>query len=118
MPHCVIQCPSTLLESIEIPNLLSAIHRAADQSSLFEPDDIKVRLLPVQHYLVGPTAAPFVHVECSLLSGRTTQQRQTLAQLLAKALCAAVPDVKMLSVEVREIVRAAYCNRASLEAAV
>lgn len=114
MPHCVIQYPSNLFESVDVDSLLTSIHAAADQSALFESGDIKVRLLPVEHYLVGPEPAPFVHLECSLLSGRSIEQRQSLARLLAKALCEAVPDVEMVSVEVREIVRATYCNRAAL----
>ncbi|WP_444931347.1 5-carboxymethyl-2-hydroxymuconate Delta-isomerase [Microbulbifer sp. SSSA002] len=118
MPHCVIQCPSSMLASIDVPGLLASVHMAADQSALFESGDIKVRMLPVEHYLVGGNPGPFIHLECSLLSGRSVEQRQNLAQLLAKALCTVLPEVEMISVEVREIVRAAYCNRAALELAL
>jgi len=115
MPHCVIHCPSVLIEEVDVSGLMTAVYHATESSGLFKRGDIKVRIMPTEYYLVGHTSAVFAHLECLLLSGRTLVQRQNLAQLLTKAMCESLPDVEMLSVEVREVVKASYCNREALE---
>lgn len=115
MPHCVIHCPSLFMKEVDISALMAAVYHAAESSGLFKQGDIKVRILPTEYYLLGHTSEIFAHLECSLLSDRTLEQRQNLAQLLTKALCESLPGVEMLSVEVREIVKAAYCNREALQ---
>ncbi|BBM03204.1 5-carboxymethyl-2-hydroxymuconate Delta-isomerase [Microbulbifer sp. GL-2] len=115
MPHCVIHCPSVFIKEVDISALMTAVYHAAESSGLFKQGDIKVRIMPTEYYLVGHTSAVFAHLECSLLSGRTLEQRQNLSQLLTKAMCESLPGVETLSVEVREIVKSAYCNREALE---
>lgn len=58
------------------------VFSGALKSALFEADgrDIKVRAISDQIYLTGTEKADFVHVVLKILSGRTSAQKQSLAQ--------------------------------------
>ncbi|KUM02344.1 5-carboxymethyl-2-hydroxymuconate Delta-isomerase [Chromobacterium subtsugae] len=111
MPHCVIECPAELAQAPQIMPLMQAVHQAAVASGLFETPDIKVRVLPSAHYLVGGQPDAFVHVTTHILAGRSEQQKKQLADAVARAACAQLPQVAMITSEVRDIQREAYSNR-------
>ncbi|AUH49582.1 5-carboxymethyl-2-hydroxymuconate isomerase [Chromobacterium sp. ATCC 53434] len=116
MPHCVIECSAQIAAQPDIHRLLQSAHQAADASGLFETHDIKVRLLPYEDYLVGGKDQDFVHIVCHILAGRSDEQKGRLANSLVHTVCAWLPDVAMVSCEVRDIVRAHYSNRRQIMA--
>lgn len=91
--------------------MLQSAHEAADASGLFQSHDIKVRRLPYEDYLVGGKDQNFVHIICHILSGRSDEQKGMLADSLVRAACSWLPEVSVISCEVRDIVRANYSNR-------
>lgn len=114
MPHCVIQCPESLSELIDFDVLVKAVHDITEQSGLFSLGDVKSRLVTSTHYLVGGEVQHYLHVVCHILSGRTVLQRKRLADDITTVLCQHLPTVKMISVEVREIEKRVYSNRAAI----
>lgn len=116
MPHCVIECPVELVSLVDLERLVSAIHDAAESSNLFEPGDVKARLVLSEHYVVGGIKAPYVHTVVHLLSGRSDDQKKHLADLVTTAVCHLLPSVEMISTEARDIPRLAYSNRRSVQA--
>ncbi|OHX12735.1 hypothetical protein BI347_03885 [Chromobacterium sphagni] len=111
MPHCVIECPAELARRQDMKPLMLAVHEAAAASGLFEASDIKVRVLPSEHYLVGGATEPYVHVTSHILAGRSDQQKKRLTEAIARAVCVQLPHVAIVTSEVRDIQRAAYSNR-------
>jgi 5-carboxymethyl-2-hydroxymuconate isomerase len=114
MPHCVIECPASLGDLVDLDVLLKAVHDAAEATGLFSLGDVKARLLLSEHFLVGGKKDPFVHVISHILAGRTAEQKKLLSAAVAVSICELLPNVEMISVEVRDIDRAAYSNRQSL----
>jgi 5-carboxymethyl-2-hydroxymuconate isomerase len=111
MPHCVIECSAELSSFISFDVLVKEIHNTTENSGLFEAGDIKTRLVLSDNYLVGGKKEHFVHIIAHILSGRTVQQRKDLSDALVLTLCRLLPNVEMLSVEVREIEKDVYSNR-------
>jgi 5-carboxymethyl-2-hydroxymuconate isomerase len=114
MPHCVIECPKSLSALVDFSVLVKAVHDVTQASGLFSQGDVKARIVTAEHYVVGGQVQDYVHVISHILSGRTIEQRKTLADAITLALCELLPTVKMLSVEVREIERQIYSNRAAV----
>jgi 5-carboxymethyl-2-hydroxymuconate isomerase len=112
MPHCVIECPADLARIVNFDVLVEAVHDAAEASGLFSAGDVKARLVLANHYRVGGKRAPYVHINVHILSGRSEFQKQALARDIASAVCALLPQVEMISVEVRDIALHSYANRA------
>jgi len=115
MPHCVIECPSTLSDLLSLDTLVKEIHDITESSGLFSIGDVKSRLILSDNYLVGGKKEYYVHIVVHILSGRTVSQRKKLADAIALKLCELLPSVEMLSVEVREINKEMYSNRKSVE---
>lgn len=114
MPHCVIECPTEIKSLVDFDLLILAVHDAAESSKLFGIGDVKARLVLSEHYVVGGIKAPYVHTLVHLLSGRSEMQKKQLADLVTKAICDLLPNVEMISTEVRDIPRHAYSNRRSI----
>lgn len=114
MPHCIIECPADLARIVNFDVLVEAVHDAAEASGLFNKGDVKARLVLANHYRVGGKRAPYVHTSVQLLSGRSELQKKALADAVAKAVCELLPQVDMISVEVRDIEKRFYSNRAAV----
>ena len=115
MPHCVIECPIELKGHVCFSDLVKAVHDSAEQTNLFEPGDVKARIVSSENYLVGGQKEHYVHTVVHILAGRKVGQKKLLADSITATLCKLLPDVKMISVEVRDICKATYSNRLSVE---
>jgi 5-carboxymethyl-2-hydroxymuconate isomerase len=80
MPHCTIELSSQLLSDPQ--QILSLAFKALSSSQLFQDKDIKVRLLPYDHFKVGNGDQLFIHASVSILSGRNKEQKNDLSTLL------------------------------------
>ena len=80
MPHCIIEHSANIDSEVLVP----LVFDGALKSELFEVDgsDIKVRALPYSSYQTGIGNADFVHVVLKILSGRTSEQKSALSQLV------------------------------------
>jgi 5-carboxymethyl-2-hydroxymuconate isomerase len=94
-----------------LEDIIRAVHDAADGTGLFGKGDVKVRVNLFEHYSVGGRKSDFVHTIAYILSGRTEEQRKNLSVQIVKALKGLLPEVPIISIDIREINRATYNNR-------
>ena len=114
MPHFVVDCSQSILQSQTEEKIIARVHRAANSSNLFEEGDIKVRVNPYTIYSVGNKREDFVHVFASIMEGRSIEQRADLSRLIVGELVSLFPDVRNIAINIAEFERATYCNRAML----
>lgn len=118
MPHLTIEY-SNNLPQFNAETALAALNQALVASGQFEEIDIKSRAIQFDDFLVGtsPAGRAFVHAKLAILSGRTIETRQELANALLNALsglcglCGWPPQLQVqLCVDVQEIERASYAK--------
>lgn len=113
MPHCLVEGSRTLANLIEPADLVRLVHDTAAASDLFKPGEVKVRLSLYEHFCVGGEQTDFIHLIFYILAGRTDEQKKHLSMLLVRALLQRLPSVEAISVDVRDIDRAAFSNKRS-----
>jgi len=108
MPHMVISYAKPIEEKVDIAKMVQLVWDTADKTGLFNPAAIKVRALPVEHFLTANTDQPFIHIDAKLFAGRTDEQKQAMIQDLFNALKGLVPDAVSLSVEAIDMDQSNY----------
>jgi 5-carboxymethyl-2-hydroxymuconate isomerase len=111
MPHCILDCSRTIERHAQLKDIIKAVYDAADGTGLFGRGDVKVRVNLYEHYTVGDTEDDFVHTVAYIMSGRTEEQRRQLSKQIITALKALLPNVRVISIDIREINRVTYNNR-------
>ena len=114
MPHFVVDCSQSILESHTEEQIIERVHRAAHATTLFEEGDIKVRVNPFAIYAVGNKREDFIHVFASIMEGRSIGQRADLSKRVVGELVSMFPQVLNIAMNVAKFERATYCNRAML----
>lgn len=108
MPHCIIEVAQEIQNKINENELINAVLEGTVESVLFDKEDIKIRLLPFNQHVCGDNKIDFIHVTVKILSGRTTEQKKALSELVLSALTKLKITQVSLTVEVMEIERATY----------
>src|SRR5699024_946238 len=88
MPHLIEHYSSNMTPYIDMPDLLRALHRAADATGLFAPHTIRTRALCAQDFVVGqgtPDDA-FVHIDVRIRPERTESEQIYRLQTLSETL--------------------------------
>jgi 5-carboxymethyl-2-hydroxymuconate isomerase len=111
MPHCILDCSSSIGRHASVQQIIKTVHDAADATGLFGAGDVKVRVNLFEHYTVGGTQDDFVHTIAYIMSGRTQEQRRDLSRRIVAALKSLLPEVRVISIDVREIDSLTYNNR-------
>jgi len=114
MPHFIVDCSQSILQSQTEEKIIDHVHRAANSTNLFDEGDIKVRVNPFLIYAVGNKREDFIHVFAHIMEGRSIQQRADLSKLIVSELVSMFPHVTNIAINVAEFERATYCNRAML----
>ena len=114
MPHFIVDCSQSILQSQAEDKIIARVHRAANSTNLFEEGDIKVRVNPYTIYSVGNKREDFVHVFASIMEGRSLEQKANLSRLIVRELVAMFPHVPNVAMNVAEFEKASYCNRSML----
>jgi len=94
MPHCIVEYSVGLDGTKLVCNVYSAVLA----SGLFNADgsDIKVRATSYNQYVLGGGCSSFAHVTIKLLSGRTAEQKESLA----KGVLLRLTDLHMVNTEI------------------
>ena len=110
MPHAIIEYSANVLAYVKPADITRTVHQMMTQSGLFNAGDIKSRCYVVEDYLVGEKGedGSFVHVQVSLLEGRTSEQKQALSGAIFEALKTLLAQVDQISVDIRDMVRDTY----------
>ncbi len=89
---------------------MQKVYEIAEASNLFAKGDIKVRIIPFKHYHIGDSDS-FSHVFGNIMEGRMDAQKINLSKAIVTELKNTLPNVPLISMNIREIVKANYCNR-------
>jgi 5-carboxymethyl-2-hydroxymuconate isomerase len=117
VPHFVIDCSESILNLVDRDVLMRSVYAAAESTGLFALSGvggIKVRLRPYRYFTNVDAHEHFVHVFADIMEGRTREQKRSLAEHVVRTLKELLPDVEIISMNVREFERATYCNTAIL----
>lgn len=112
MPHFIIDCSQDILQLKSPDELMNAVYEVADETGLFAPNDIKVRLQPYQYYRLGAHKKNFLHVFGYIMEGRTTEQKAHLSSEISIRLSELLTDISFLSVNISDFEAATYSNKA------
>ncbi len=114
MPHLIVEYTSNLPDFPE-GEALAALNAAVCASPEVQSEsDLKTRFVRTESFEIGtaPQQRAFVHAQLRLLSGRTPEAKQDLAERVAGVLrrCTPRPDGAMvqLSVEIVDMDRPSY----------
>ncbi|EAR00064.1 5-carboxymethyl-2-hydroxymuconate Delta-isomerase [Maribacter sp. HTCC2170] len=111
MPHFVLECSENVLEIKSPQEIMQKVYDSAESIGLFAKGDIKVRINPYQYYKVGGTNDKFVHVFANIMEGRSTEQKNKLSNSIVSELNEMLPNVPIISINIRDFERATYCNK-------
>lgn len=114
MPHFIIECNPSITERKKPQEIMQAVFDIANESGLFEVQNIKVRLKPYEHYITANTQADFIHVFAHIMEGRTTEMKRELSRAITACLVEMFPEVASISMNVRDLEKATYCNKRML----
>jgi 5-carboxymethyl-2-hydroxymuconate isomerase len=90
---------------------MQLVYDTAESTGLFDPKDIKVRINPFEHYMVGNTKDDFIHIFGNIMEGRTTEQKANLSKQIVSGLKAMFPEVPIISINIRDFEEATYSNK-------
>ncbi len=114
MPHFVIDCSESVLQSYDEEYILEQIHLVASSTTLFDENDIKVRLNPFKKYSVGNKREDFIHVFAHIMQGRTTVQKADLSKKITRKLVDLFPNISNVAINISDFEKATYCNKRML----
>ncbi len=111
MPHFIVDCAENVLTLTSEDAILQAVHTAANGTGLFSEKDIKVRLRAFKKYTVGNKQSNFIHVFGNIMEGRGTEKKAALSKAIVSRLVTMLPEVPVISINIREFEKATYFNR-------
>jgi len=90
---------------------MQLVYKTAESTGLFDPQDIKVRINPFEHYMIGNTKDDFIHIFGNIMEGRSTEQKADLSRRIVSELKALFSEVPIISINIRDFEKATYCNK-------
>jgi len=114
MPHFVMDCSQSVLESHKEEFIIEQVHLIAYASGLFVEGDIKVRMNAFKTFIVGNKRDDFIHVFAHIMQGRTTEQKAHLSKQVVTKLTTLFPDITNIAMNISDFEKSTYCNRAML----
>ncbi|WP_297802066.1 5-carboxymethyl-2-hydroxymuconate Delta-isomerase [uncultured Polaribacter sp.] len=114
MPHFILDCSENILEKQNPRKVIEAVFETAFSTSLFDRDDIKVRLNPYKYSLVQSEEADFIHVFGNIMQGRTADQKAELSREIVVTLSRLFPEVPVISINIRDFDKASYFNKSMI----
>ncbi|MCT4624167.1 MAG: 5-carboxymethyl-2-hydroxymuconate Delta-isomerase [Schleiferiaceae bacterium] len=111
MPHFVMDCSENIIRLKSPKEIIQKVYNTAESTGLFAKGDIKVRINPFEHYIVGNTDDDFIHIFGNIMEGRTVAQKKNLSEKIVRELKSMFPDVPIISINIRDFEKATYCNK-------
>ncbi|SNR37554.1 5-carboxymethyl-2-hydroxymuconate Delta-isomerase [Flavobacterium sp. ov086] len=111
MPHFVIDCSENVIRLKSADDIMQEVFNAALSTELFIPSEIKVRINPFSYYNNGNSLNDFIHVFGYILEGRDTDQKAQLSKAIVSKLNATLPEVPVISINIKDFEKASYCNK-------
>jgi len=115
MPHFVIDCSENILNKKTPNEIIKRVYDSAEASGLFEDGDIKVRINPFKYYTIGNTRNDFMHIFANIMEGRSILEKSDLSRRIVSELKSMLPEVPIISINIRDFEKASYCNKSMVE---
>lgn len=103
MPHFVIDCSESLLDTHNAVAINEKVHAAANATGLFGEAAIQVRLNPFKDSFMGGQKVETMHVFASILEGRTKEQKLDLSKAVITTLAELFPAVENIGMDVCDL---------------
>lgn len=84
-----------------------------DSGDCFE-NNVMVRIVPYKYYTTMVTTDDFIYIFANILEGRTLENKKLFSKNVVTALNDMFPDVKKISINIREFERATFVNNSML----
>jgi 5-carboxymethyl-2-hydroxymuconate isomerase len=94
--------------------IMRAVYEVAEATHLFAENDIKVRINPYTHFKLSADKKDFIHIFGYIMEGRSTEQKAELSEKIITRLNEMFPGISILSMNISEFEKDAYCNKAML----
>ncbi|AQX09290.1 5-carboxymethyl-2-hydroxymuconate Delta-isomerase [Elizabethkingia ursingii] len=111
MPNFIIDCSQDVIQQVAPDKIMNSVYEAAEETGLFAPNDIKVRIQAFQYYKLAESKKDFIHIFGYIMEGRTTEQKANLSKQIITKLAVLFPDISFLSISINDFETATYCNK-------
>ncbi|MGR5064545.1 5-carboxymethyl-2-hydroxymuconate Delta-isomerase [Photobacterium sp. DNB22_13_2] len=105
MPNLVMEYAEPVVERVNISGLLDDLHTILLECGIFEPDSVKSRSYRCHNWLAGENRDldTFIHIELTMLSGRSTEVKRDLSRALMTALEQHASTINSLTIDIRDM---------------
>ena len=90
---------------------MQKVYDTADSTKLFSKGDIKVRIQSFDEFIAGEGEDDFIHVFGNIMEGRSDGQKQELSSRIVSMLNEILPEVAIISMNIRDFDKTGYCNK-------
>ena len=111
MPHFVIHCSENIIELKSPEEIMQEVYNSAESTNLFDQGDIKVRIESFRYYKIGNSKDNFIHVFANIMEGRSISQKENLSRGILQKLKMMLPEVAVISMNIRDFEKATYFNK-------
>jgi 5-carboxymethyl-2-hydroxymuconate isomerase len=112
MPHFVIDCSESIIKSKAPMEIIQKVYDTAEATKLFDKGNIKVRINSFEYYNNGNAKDDFIHIFANIMEGRTVSQKKNLSERIISELKLMLPEIPIISINIRDFEKASYCNTA------
>ncbi len=111
MPHFVIEHGGVLDTPDRVRAAMEAVLDRGGSSGVMRREDIKVRAVGYEDFLLGDGRRGFIHLTVRLLAGRSDEQKEALAISLREGLAEVFPSSRSISIDSRDMNPVCYKKR-------
>lgn len=114
MPHIIVEYTVDVIAAEKRTLLLDALYQVVEDCGLFDTENIKLRVIPIQDYRLGLNAQGFIHVQCRIHAGRSDEQKKSLSTAIVNKIEGLNVPVSVATCEVVEMDRSSYSKSVAL----
>lgn len=108
MPHIIVEYPEKLIDDASVDVALRAIHQSIADSGLFKANQIKTRACPFRGFTNAGGSDPYMHIQARIKSGRDTDNKKQLSEVILSGLATSHIQVSVITVEIIDMDRDSY----------
>ena len=111
MPHVIIEHSIKAFDKSLNQNILNSIAKGIEQTLIFNIDNIKIRLHPINDFLLAKELEHFIHIQCRIHIGRSEAQKTQLSQAVLDAISGYTKLKTVITVEIVDMDTDSYSKQ-------
>jgi len=108
MPHIIVEYAEALANDEKVDAMLQTVHQSIADSGLFKANQIKTRANPFRGFTNAGGAAPYIHIQARIKSGRDADNKKRLGEAILSGFPTLNIPVSVVTVEVIDMDRDSY----------